>query len=50
MVGGGVHMHVRTPFPYLGNGWTDCVETWYVVRGPLVMRFLQDGISAQVHL
>ena len=33
------NVHVRTPFPYLGNGWTDCAGTWCVVRGPLSMRF-----------
>ena len=36
-------MHVRTPFPYLGNGWTDCSETLFVVRGPLAIGFTQDG-------
>ena len=30
-------------FPYLGNGWTDCAKTWCVVRGPLAMRFTQNG-------
>ena len=34
---------MRTPFPYLGNGFADCAETWCVVRGPLAMRFTQDG-------
>ena len=36
---GGVHLHVHTyrcaPFLYLVNGWTDCAETWCVVRGLL---------------
>ena len=34
---------VRTPFLYIGNCWTDCSETWCVARGPLGMRFIQDG-------
>ena len=34
---GGVQLHVRAhvqmcpPFPYLGNGWMDCAEIWFVV-------------------
>ena len=39
-------MHVRTPpppFPYLRNGWTDCAETWRVIRGLLAIHFEQDG-------
>ena len=35
--------HVRIPFPYLGNGWTDCTEIWCVARGPVAMHFTQDG-------
>ena len=31
LLGGGVHLHVRTHFPHLGNNWTDCFEFWYVV-------------------
>ena len=34
---------MRTPFSFLGKGWTDCAETWCVVRGPLAMCFTQDG-------
>ena len=34
--------HVRTPFSYLGIGWTDCAETWYVVRGS-IYAFTQNG-------
>ena len=33
---------VRTPFPYLGNSGTDCLEIWCMVRGPQGMRFTQD--------
>ena len=37
------HLQVRTcrcaPFPYLGNDWTDCVETRFVVRDRLAWRF-----------
>ena len=38
MVGTGTRAHVRTPFPYLGNGWTECAETSCVVRRPLAIR------------
>ena len=38
----GAHVRMRNPFLYLGNGWTDCAETWGVVRGPLAMRFTKD--------
>ena len=27
--------HMRTPFWYLGNGWTDCAEIRYVIRDQL---------------
>ena len=36
-------MHVRTPYPDLENGWTDCAATWGVVGGSLAMHFTQDG-------
>ena len=26
-VNGVAQLHVRTPFSYLGNGWTDCAES-----------------------
>ena len=32
---GVVHLHPRTPFPYLGNGWTNVAKIWCVARGPL---------------
>ena len=35
--------HVRIPFQYLRNGWTDCTEIWCVGRGPVTMRFTQNG-------
>ena len=34
----------RTPFPYLGNGWTDCDEIWCVVRDPLAKRFTEVDV------
>ena len=40
-------MHVRTGFPYLGNGWRDCAEIC-MVRDPLAMRFTQT--NGGVHL
>ena len=33
--------HVHTPFSYLGDGWTDCAELWYIVRDQLAWRFTQ---------
>ena len=27
------------PFPYFGNGWTDCTEIWCMVRDPLARLF-----------
>ena len=54
---GGVHLHVRTcaradvpPFPYLGNGWTDCAEIWCVVRDPLARLFAKVNGGAQLHV
>ena len=36
------------PFPYLGNGWTDCAEILCVVRDQLSKRFAQ--IKSEIHL
>ena len=54
---GVVHLHVRTctradvaPFPYLGNGWTDCAEMWYVVRYLLARRFTEVDDGIQLHV
>ena len=33
-INSGAHVHVRTPFPYLGSGSTGCAEIRCVVRGP----------------
>ena len=45
---GGVYLHVRTcrcpPFPYLGNGCTDCAEILYVVSDPLAQRFAEVDV------
>ena len=30
---------VRTPFPYLGNGWTGCAEILFVIKELLAWRF-----------
>ena len=43
-------MHVLTPFPYLGNGWTDSAETWCAVRGPIAIPFIKWRISARTHV
>ena len=48
--GGGVHPHVRTPFPYHWNGWTDWAEIWCVVRDTLAMRFAQVSGGVNLHL
>ena len=40
-VGTAARAHVRTSFPYLGNGWSDCTEIWLVVMGPTAMRFIR---------
>ena len=37
--------HVRTRFPYLGNGWKDRAENRCVVRGPLAIYFTQGGVT-----
>ena len=29
----GIQLHVRTPFPYLRNGWRDCAEIWWCGYG-----------------
>ena len=34
-----VHNCAPAPFPYLGNGWTDCAEIYCVVRDPSARRF-----------
>ena len=46
-----MHLHVRTcaradvpSVLYLGNGWTDCAEIWYVVRGQLAKQLTQASI------
>ena len=51
--GASARAHVRTPFPYLGNGWTDCAEIWYVVRDQLARLLTQNkggDTSARAHL
>ena len=49
--GASARAHVRTAFLYLGNGWTDCAEIWYVVRDQLARQLTQtkDGIHLHVH-
>ena len=36
------------PFPYLGNGWTDSVEIWYVVRDLLASASPPGGCGGRV--
>ena len=33
--------HVRTRFPYLRNGGTECAEIWFVARDLLASHFTQ---------
>ena len=46
---GGVHLHVRTPFLYLGNGWTHRAEICYVARDLPAMRFTQVMGGVNLH-
>ena len=52
-----VHLYVRmylradvSPFPHLGNGWTDCAEIWCVVSDPLARHFIKVNAGVQVHV
>ena len=53
---GGVHLHVRTPFPsmvrllLLGKDWADCAEIWYAIGVPLVVvhAIVTGGVSLHV--
>ena len=52
---GGIYLYVRTcarvdepPPSYLGNGWMDCPEIWFVDRHKLPKRFAQ--VKSGVHL
>ena len=54
---GGVHLYVRTraradvpPFPYLGNGWSDCAEIRFVVRDPFAWRISKFNERIHVHV
>ena len=38
---GGVHPHVRIPFPYLWNRWAHCAEIKWVVSDQVAVRFIQ---------
>ena len=39
MWGTAARAQASTPFPYVGNGWTDCTEVWCVIREPLAIPF-----------
>ena len=41
---------ICTPFPYLGNGWTDCAEMWCVVRDPLARCFTKVWGGVHLHV
>ena len=42
--------HVRTPLPYLANGWADCVQTWCVANDPLDERLTQVRCGVHLHV
>ena len=42
--------HVCTPFPYLGNDWTDCAEIWYVVTDELARQYTQTKDGVHLHV
>ena len=43
------HMQMLPDVPYFGNGWTDCVEIWRVVRDQLAMRFTLLRVGVHMH-
>ena len=45
-----VQLHVRTHFPYFGNGWTDCAEIWYVVGDQLARQLTQTEDGVHLHV
>ena len=47
MAGTPARAHVRTPFPYLENGWLVSAEMWCAVRGPFAMCLTSRGSSAR---
>ena len=48
--GASARVHVRTPFPDLGNRWEHCAEIWWVVRDPVAMCFMQVFGWASLHV
>ena len=49
-VWGGVHLHVRTPLPYLANGWADCVQILCVTRDLLDKCFTHVWGGVHLHV
>ena len=41
--GTAARVHVCIPYPYIGNGQTNCTEIWCMARRPVAMHFTQDG-------
>ena len=41
---------MHTPFPYLANGWADCVKVLCVARDPLDKRFIQVRDVMHLHV
>ena len=42
--------HVHTPFPYLGNGWTDCTEIRCLLMNQLAMHFILATSGVCLHV
>ena len=37
-------------FPYIGNGWRDCPDIWFVIIDPLAYHFTKGNGGIQVHV
>ena len=51
--GASARAHVHTRFPYLANGWADCLQIWCVTSDPLDERLTTSqmwGPSARAHV
>ena len=49
-VRGGMRAHVHTRFPFLANGWADCVQTWCVASDSLDERLTQVRCGVHLHV
>ena len=39
-----------SPFPYFGNGWTDCAGILCMARDPLARHFAEVNDGTQLHV